>query len=143
VATKTQRAKQAKLLVVEDDAMIGMLLADMLDELGYTVAAEAASIDEALEAARNGPAEFLQPLQECRVAGLCFGIVCGEVHEHADPPHPFGLLRTRSERPRCRAAEERDEVAPSHANSPVEEKVYQTAALRVTAKLATDVGLGS
>jgi CheY-like chemotaxis protein len=53
VATETQRAKQAKLLVVEDDAMIGMLLADMLDELGYTVAAEAASIDEALEAARK------------------------------------------------------------------------------------------
>src|SRR5262249_45423737 len=50
MATETQRAKQAKLLVVEDDAMIGMLLADMLDELGYTVAAEAASIDEALEA---------------------------------------------------------------------------------------------
>src|SRR5262249_20700440 len=53
MATKTQRAKQAKLLVVEDDAMIGMLLADMLDELGYTVAAEAASIDEALEATRK------------------------------------------------------------------------------------------
>ena len=53
VATEAQPAKQAKLLVVEDDAMIGMLLADMLDELGYTVAAEAASIDEALEATRK------------------------------------------------------------------------------------------
>jgi len=30
-----------------------MLLADMLDEIGYTVAAEAASIDEALEATRK------------------------------------------------------------------------------------------
>jgi len=37
VATEAQPAKQTKLLVVEDDAMIGMLLADMLDELGYTV----------------------------------------------------------------------------------------------------------
>ena len=53
VATEAQPAKQTKLLVVEDDAMIGMLLADMLCELGYTVAAEAASIDEALEAARK------------------------------------------------------------------------------------------
>ena len=53
MATETQPAKQTKLLVVEDDAMIGMLLADMLDELGYTVAAEAASIDEALEATRK------------------------------------------------------------------------------------------
>jgi hypothetical protein len=30
-----------------------MLLADMLVEIGYTVAAEAASIDEALEATRK------------------------------------------------------------------------------------------
>jgi CheY-like chemotaxis protein len=45
--------KEAKLLVVEDDVMIRMVLADMLCELGYTVAAEAASIDEALEATRK------------------------------------------------------------------------------------------
>jgi len=53
VATEAQPAKQAKLLVVEDDALIRMLLADMLGEIGYTVAAEAASIDEALEATRK------------------------------------------------------------------------------------------
>jgi CheY-like chemotaxis protein len=53
VATEAQPAKQAKLLVVEDDVMIRMVLADMLCELGYTVAAEAASIDEALEATRK------------------------------------------------------------------------------------------
>jgi DNA-binding response OmpR family regulator len=46
-------AKQAKLLVVEDDEMIRMLLADMLCEIGYMVAAEAASVDEALEATRK------------------------------------------------------------------------------------------
>jgi CheY-like chemotaxis protein len=53
VATEAQPAKQAKLLVVEDDVLICMLLADMLGEIGYTVAAEAASIDEALEATRK------------------------------------------------------------------------------------------
>jgi CheY-like chemotaxis protein len=53
VATEAQPAKQAKLLVVEDDVMIRMLLADMLCEIGYTVAAEAASVDEALEATRK------------------------------------------------------------------------------------------
>jgi CheY-like chemotaxis protein len=53
VATEAQPAKQAKLLVIEDDVMIRMLLADTLDELGYTVAAEAASLDEALEATRK------------------------------------------------------------------------------------------
>jgi CheY-like chemotaxis protein len=53
VATEAQPAKQAKLLLVEDDVLVRMLLADMLDEIGYTVAAEAASIDEALEATRE------------------------------------------------------------------------------------------
>jgi CheY-like chemotaxis protein len=53
VATETQSAKQAKLLVVEDDVLIRMLLADMLGEIGYTVAAEAGSVDEALEATRK------------------------------------------------------------------------------------------
>ena len=53
MATQAQPAKQAKLLVVEDDALIRMLLADMLGEIGYTVAAEAGSVDEALEATRK------------------------------------------------------------------------------------------
>jgi DNA-binding response OmpR family regulator len=53
VATEAQLAKQAKLLVVEDDVLIRMLLADMLGEIGYTVAAEAGNVDEALEATRK------------------------------------------------------------------------------------------
>ena len=35
--------------------------------------------------------------------------------EDADAPHAVGLLRARSERPRRRAAEERDELAASHS----------------------------
>ena len=47
-------APQAKrILVVEDELMIRMLLEDMLGELGYTIAAQAARIDEALEAAKS------------------------------------------------------------------------------------------
>jgi len=42
-----------RILVVEDELMIRMLLDDMLRELGYHVAAEAARIDEALEAAKS------------------------------------------------------------------------------------------
>ena len=53
MATEAQPGKQAKLLVVEDDALIRMLLADMIGEIGYTVAAEAGSVDEALEATRK------------------------------------------------------------------------------------------
>ena len=43
MATEAQPATQAmRILVVEDEVMIRMLLEDMLGELGYTVAAEAA-----------------------------------------------------------------------------------------------------
>jgi DNA-binding NtrC family response regulator len=46
MATEAQPATQAKrILVVEDEVMIRMLLEDMLGELGYTVAAEAARIE--------------------------------------------------------------------------------------------------
>ena len=53
MTTEVRPAKQAKLLIVEDDVMTRVVLADMLCELGYTVAAEAASIEEALEATRK------------------------------------------------------------------------------------------
>jgi len=58
VATEARPSKQTKVLVVEDDVMIRVVLADMLCELGYTVAAEAASIDEALEATRKTDFDF-------------------------------------------------------------------------------------
>ena len=53
MATETQPAKAAKLLVVEDDEMIRMLISEMLADIGHTVAAEAATVDEALEATRK------------------------------------------------------------------------------------------
>jgi CheY-like chemotaxis protein len=46
-------AKAKRILVVQDEPMIRMLLEDMLSELGYTVAAEAAGIEEALEATKE------------------------------------------------------------------------------------------
>jgi CheY-like chemotaxis protein len=56
-AMPAQPATPAKrVLVVEDELMIRMLLEDMLGELGYTVAAEAGRLDEALEATKT--AEF-------------------------------------------------------------------------------------
>ena len=53
MATERPATQAKRILVVEDEPMIRMLLEDMLDELGYTVAAEAAHIDEALEATKN------------------------------------------------------------------------------------------
>jgi len=53
-STAIETTPQGKrVLVVEDELMIRMLLEDMLGELGYTIAAEAARIAEALEAAKS------------------------------------------------------------------------------------------
>jgi hypothetical protein len=42
-------------------------------------------------------------------------MVRGGAHEHADAPHPLGLLRPRRERPRGRrTADERYELSPPH-----------------------------
>jgi len=42
-----------RILIVEDELMIRMLLEDMLAELGYTIAAEVGRLDEALRAVNN------------------------------------------------------------------------------------------
>jgi CheY-like chemotaxis protein len=43
-----------RIIVVEDELMIRMLLQDMLTDLGYTLAGEAGRLDEALELAKEG-----------------------------------------------------------------------------------------
>ena len=43
-----------RVLVVEDEILIGMLLEDMLGELGYAIAATASRVDEAAALARDG-----------------------------------------------------------------------------------------
>jgi CheY-like chemotaxis protein len=47
-----------RILVVEDELMIRMLLEDMLGELGHTIAVAAARIDEALEAAKTAEVDL-------------------------------------------------------------------------------------
>jgi|ERR1700677_4478520 DNA-binding response OmpR family regulator len=45
-----------RVLIVEDDAMIGILLAEMLGELGYNICAVVATEDDAVaDAARHSP----------------------------------------------------------------------------------------
>src|SRR5215469_11696219 len=48
-------------------------------------------------------------------ASLSFQIGRSRAHEHVDAPHPLAVLRARRERPRRRAANERDEVAALHS----------------------------
>jgi CheY-like chemotaxis protein len=44
--------------LVEDEVMIRMMVADMLEELGYRVAAEAGEINEALKLAQTADFDF-------------------------------------------------------------------------------------
>ena len=45
-------AENLRILLVEDDVLIGMMLADMFDALGLPEPAQAASRDDAVNAAR-------------------------------------------------------------------------------------------
>jgi CheY-like chemotaxis protein len=56
-----------RVLVVEDDAMVCIMLEDMLGELGYIIAAQAARIDGALEALKTG--EFDLAILDINVGG--------------------------------------------------------------------------
>jgi CheY-like chemotaxis protein len=56
-----------RVLVVEDDAMVCIMLEDMLGELGYIIAAQAARIDGALEAVRTG--EFDLAILDINIGG--------------------------------------------------------------------------
>src|SRR5262249_32962305 len=67
-----------------------------------------------VDVAADCPTCLLQTLQKNSDAALPLRIVRGQMHEHADPSHPVGLLRAHPERPYPRAAEQRDERAPFH-----------------------------
>jgi CheY-like chemotaxis protein len=51
-------AKSLKVFLVEDEAMIRMMVVDMLEELGHTIAAEAGHLDKAIELARSTDFDF-------------------------------------------------------------------------------------
>lgn len=55
------------ILIVEDEAMIGMMLEDYLDTLGYRLHALVASVDEACDQARRGG--FDAALIDCNLQG--------------------------------------------------------------------------
>jgi CheY-like chemotaxis protein len=58
---------RGSVLLVEDEAMIRMLVADMLTDLGYDVAAEAGDIAQAIKLARS--AEFDLAILDVNVNG--------------------------------------------------------------------------
>jgi len=54
MTTDGKPTESKRVLVVEDEVMIRMLLEGMLTDLGHTVAAEAGGLDEALALAKQG-----------------------------------------------------------------------------------------
>src|SRR5262249_34362750 len=57
----------------------------------------------------------MQRLHEHRETSLLVCRRIGRAHEHADLSYALRLLRARRERPRCCAAEQRDERAALHS----------------------------
>src|SRR5204863_4966918 len=53
LAMSAPRHAGASVFLVEDEVMIRMMVADMLEELGYRIAAEAGDVPEALKLART------------------------------------------------------------------------------------------
>lgn len=51
-------AQLRRALIVEDEIMVAMYVEDLLNELGYEVAALATTLDKALELARDGDFDF-------------------------------------------------------------------------------------
>jgi CheY-like chemotaxis protein len=61
------RSRGGSVFLVEDEVMIRMMVADMLEELGYSVAAEAGEIGEAMKLAQS--AEFDLAILDVNVNG--------------------------------------------------------------------------
>src|SRR5436190_22311005 len=62
-----------------------------------------------------GPSKLMQGLPERGDARLPIRVAVVGVHQNCDATHPIRLLRARSERPCCRATEQRYEFPPLHS----------------------------
>jgi CheY-like chemotaxis protein len=82
-ATDSGASDGKRILVVDDEAMIRMLLVYMLSELGYTIAAEAARVEEALEAALN--ADFDVAILDVNLQGQTISPVAEAIAERGRP----------------------------------------------------------
>jgi signal transduction histidine kinase len=78
----------ARILVVEDDGVLALNLADTLDELGYTVAGTAARGEEAIDLARRLHPQLI--LMDVGLAGQIDGIAAAEaIRDEHDVPVVF------------------------------------------------------
>ncbi len=79
---------QKKILVVEDEAVIAMLLAKVLETLGYTVAGPVANGADAIQLAGSEHPDLI--LMDIRIEGDIDGIeTTVKIHEQQDIPIVF------------------------------------------------------
>jgi len=77
------RTSGGSVFLVEDEVMIRMMVADMLEELGYTIAAEAGDISEAIQLAQS--AEFDLAILDVNVNGKVISPVADILAAHKRP----------------------------------------------------------
>jgi CheY-like chemotaxis protein len=75
--------ERRRVLVIEDELMIAMLIEDMLDELGYDVVVTAMRLDQAEEAARG--ADFDLAMLDVNIAGQWSFPVAAILHDRGIP----------------------------------------------------------
>src|SRR4029453_3621916 len=73
-----------------------------------------------LDIAALRPPKLLESPVERRDPGLSFRVVLGIRHQHADAPHPVGLLRARGQWPSGRGTAENDEELASPHLPPID-----------------------
>jgi len=77
------RAPGGSVFLVEDEVMIRMMVADMLEELGYSVAAEAGEINEAIRLAQS--AQFDLAILDVNVNGKVISPVAELIDSRSIP----------------------------------------------------------
>jgi CheY-like chemotaxis protein len=91
--------RRCRVLLVEDEAIIAILMEDLLDELGCEVVATAGQLDDAVDAARTGQFDLafldvnlrgvpVYPVAEVlRARAIPFAFVTGYGSTGVDAPH--------------------------------------------------------
>jgi CheY-like chemotaxis protein len=78
-------SKHLNIFVVEDEALIRMMVVEMLEELGHTIAAEAGHLDKALELA--GSVDFDLAVLDVIVAVVGQAVILvGDLRPSRPPP---------------------------------------------------------
>jgi CheY-like chemotaxis protein len=119
----TPAPRRGAVLIVEDEAMIRMMVADMLADLGYPIAAETGDIDDAITLART--ATFDIAILDVNVNGKLISPVADII---AARPRPFVFVTGYGAQG----------LPPNHRDRPVLQKPFQMETLAAILASALD-----